>query len=333
MKAAILHAKQQAFSIEETTLPDLQAGEARVKIYAAAFNRRDYWIQQGQYAGLKYPIILGSDGAGIVEAVGENVATEWIGKEVVLNPSHNWGENPRAQGKKYKILGLPDNGTFAEYVNISAEHLVEKPTHLDWAQSAAIPLAGLTAYRALFSRAQLKAGEKVLITGIGGGVATFALQFALAAGAQVFVTSGSQEKIEKAMLLGASGGANYKEENWAKTLKEKAGEFEVIIDSAGGEGFNELINLAAAGGRIAFYGGTKGNIPNVSPQKLFWKQLSLLGSTMGTEQEFSEMIAYIVAHKIIPVVDSIFELEEANTALEKMSSGSQLGKIVLRMGK
>jgi len=331
MKAAVLHAKQQPFSIEETAIPELQAGEARVKIYAAAFNRRDYWIQQGQYAGLKYPIILGSDGAGVVEAVGDNVSSEWIGKAVVLNPSHNWGENLSAQGKNYKILGLPDNGTFAEYVTIAAEHLVEKPAHLDWAQSAAIPLAGLTAYRALFSRAQLKAGDKVLITGIGGGVATFALQFALAAGARVFVTSGSKEKLEKAVALGASGGANYKEENWAKDLKAKAGEFEVIIDSAGGEGFNELINLAAAGGRIAFYGGTKGNIPNVSPQKLFWKQLSLLGSTMGTEKEFAEMVAYIAENQIVPVVDSIFDLADANVALEKMATSSQLGKIVLKI--
>ncbi|MFN0202686.1 MAG: zinc-binding dehydrogenase [Bacteroidia bacterium] len=329
MKAAILTAKQTPFELLEWGLPPLQAEEVRVQVKAAALNRRDYWIQQGQYAGLKYPIIVGSDGAGIVTEVGEKVDKNWIGKEVILNPSHDWGENEAVQGKAYRILGLPEHGTLAEYVQITAKYLYPKPAHLSFEETAALPLAALTAFRALFSRAHCQAGDKVLITGVGGGVAAFALQFALAAGAEVYVTSSSPEKIEKAKELGAIDGINYKTEGWAKNLKALAGEFDVIVDSAGGDGFPFLIDLAKAGGRIVFYGGTNGLIPNLSPQKIFWKQLSILGSTMGSDKDFAEMLAFVNQHQIRPIIDSVFPLEQINEAMQKMASSSQLGKIVV----
>ncbi len=331
MKAIILRDKKAALQLSDLPIPHISADEVLVKIHAAAFNRRDYYIQQGQYPGIKFPLVLGSDGAGIVVEIGENVPKTWLNQAVIINPSHQWGENERVQAKDFQILGLPEHGTFAEYVKVSHKYLASKPTHLSFEQAAAIPLAGLTAYRALFSRANLQAGENVLITGVGGGAAMFALQFALAKGASVYVTSSSAEKIEKAVALGAKGGVNYKDADWHKQLQALAGGFDVIIDSAGGEGFSLLTDIANPGGRIAIFGGTRGLIPNISPQKIFWKQLSILGSTMGSEADFSEMIAFVVEHKIQPVVDSVFALEMAQTGIEKMGKSGQVGKIVLRV--
>ena len=146
---------------------------------------------------------------GIVENLGEGVAAEWLGKTVIVNPSNQWGDNQRHQSKQYHILGLPKDGTLAEYLTVNADRLRLAPTHLNTEQAAALPLAGLTAYRALFGRAQLQAGEKVLISGIGGGVALFAMQFAIAAGADVYVSSSSEEKIAHAVQMGAKAGVLY----------------------------------------------------------------------------------------------------------------------------
>ncbi len=193
-----------------------------------------------------------------------------------------------------------------------------------------MPLAGLTAYRALFSRAGLRAGERVLLTGVGGGAALFALQFAVAAGAKVFVTSGSDAKIAQAVELGAAGGVNYKAEKWADALKAQAGgEFDVTIDSAGGEGFLQLIELAAPGGRIAFFGATAGDPPKFPMRRVFWKQLSILGTTMGSPEDFAAMVAFVNEKKIVPLASHAFPLADGNRALEAMEKADQFGKIVL----
>lgn len=329
MKAIVLEGLNQPLQIKEVPRPTLSPDEVLVQIKAAALNHRDVWIQKGQYAGIKYPAILGSDGAGIVVEAGADADKNLVGMEVVVNPGHNWGENPEAQSKSFKILGLPDHGTFEEFVKVPARYVVTKPKHLTFEESAAIPLAGLTAYRALFSRGKLQKGEKVLITGIGGGVALFALQFALATGAQVYVTSGSDDKIKKSIELGAMNGANYKGANWADELRKQTDGFQVVIDSAAGEGFNKLIDLALPGGRIIFYGGTQGVISAISPQKVFWKQLSILGSTMGTEEEFKHMIEFVEEKKLKPVIDRIFPYHEAEKALQRMHNSEQFGKIIL----
>lgn len=253
MKAIVLEAADQPLIYKDVEKPVLKAGEVLVEIKAAALNRRDWWITKDQYAGIKYPSILGSDGSGIVVEVGSETDQSWIGKEVIINPSTNWGEHPHYQQKDFKILGLPDNGTFAQYVKIGTEYLYPKPAHLTWEQAAAIPLAGLTAYRALFTKGKLEKGSKVLIVGVGAGTGSFALQFAVAAGCQVFVTSGTGEKIEKARVLGAAAGVNYKAQDWADQLKQLAGGFDVIIDSALGDGFAKLLDLCNPGARIVFF--------------------------------------------------------------------------------
>jgi len=326
MKAVILESKNAPFIIKDIDKPTINDDEVLVKIKSSAFNHRDIWIQKGMYAGLKYPCVLGSDGSGIVESIGKNVDKNLLNKEVIINPNINWGDNQKVQHKDFKILGLPDDGTFAEYVKVGSDKVIEKPTHLNFEEAAALPLAGLTAYRSLFTRANLQKGEKVLITGIGGGVALFAFQFALAYECEVYVTSGSNEKIQKALDLGAKGGANYNNENWEKEFNVS---FDVIIDSAGGDGFTKLIDLSSPGGRIVFFGGTKGSINKINPQKVFWKQLSILGSTMGSDKEFLDMVQFVKDNNIKPVVDKVFSFENVQEASERMDKSNQFGKIVL----
>ena len=330
MKALVLAGVGQPLELKDVSDLTAGPGEVVVKISAAALNHRDLWIQKGQYAGLKFPIILGSDGCGTVESCGAGVDGAWQGRKVIINPGLDWGSRPEVQANQFRILGLPDDGTFAERVKVPASQLVDQPTHLDAGQAAALPLAGLTAYRALFSRCALRSGERVLITGVGGGAALFALQYAVAAGATVFVTSGSEAKIEQAVALGAAGGVNYKVEKWSNRLKEMAGgDFDVTIDSAGGDGFAQLIDLAAPGGRIAFFGATAGDPSKFPMRRVFWKQLSILGTTMGSPEDFTAMVAFVSDHKLVPMTSHTFPLADGNDALEAMEKADQFGKIVL----
>jgi len=330
MKAAVLEGVNQPIIIKEVQIPELKEGEALVKLKASAFNHRDWWIQKGLYAGLKFPIILGSDGAGIVEKVFNSIHSDWLSKEVMINPSLDWGMNERVQSSKYRILGLPEDGTFAEYVVVPVSNLIEKPDYLTWEQAAAIPLAGLTAYRALFTRGEATQTDNILITGVGGGVALFAFQMAIALGAKVWVTSGKLDKIQKAIQMGAQDGVNYKDIDWSKNLKKLSnGGFDLIIDSAAGPDFKELVELAKPGGRIVFYGGTNGNIPELLSAKIFWKQLDIKGSTMGSNKEFIDMVSFFQKYKLQPVINEVFSLLEAEKAIRKFDEPNQYGKIVM----
>lgn len=329
MKAMVLEADDKPLVLKEVEKPVLQADEVLVQIKAAALNRRDYWITVGKYAGIKYPSIIGSDGAGIVAEVGSDANKVWLNKEVVINPCHNWGNHDEYQNRDFTILGLPENGTFAEYVKVKAEYLYPKPPHLSWEQAAALPLAGLTTFRALFTKAKAKKGDKVLITGVGGGTGVFSLQWAVAAGCKVFVTSGSGDKIQRAKDLGASAGVCYKAQDWAQELQHLTGGFDVIIDSALGNGFDKLLDISNPGGRIVFFGGTAGNIPALNGRKIFWKQLQILGTTMGSPDDFKAMIDFVNKHRITPIIDEVFPLAQAQKAIDKMENSSQFGKLVL----
>jgi NADPH:quinone reductase-like Zn-dependent oxidoreductase len=371
MKALVLPGKNEPLVVQEK--PDLTPGEgeAIIRVYAASLNHRDVWIQKGQYAGLKYPIVPGSDGAGVVVSVnppygggeaggmgsflvggGAEAGREsqsggagtaigasatgseaWIGRRVIINPAINWGSNQAYQDPKdFRILGLPDDGTFAEYVKVPIQNIIEMPAHLSFEEAAALGVASATAYRAVAVRAGVQPGEKVLITGIGGGVALFALQYAVALGARVYVTSGSGEKIDKAIALGALGGANYGAAGWGQSLQELAGSFDVIIDGAAGDGIDELLNLAAPGGRIVFYGATRGNPSALTARRIFWKQLNILGSTMGSPEDFHSMMTFINGHRIHPVIDKVFPFAEGEAAMRRMDDAHQFGKIVIKVG-
>lgn len=331
MKAVVLNGVKQPLNLIETQLPTLLNGQVLVQIKAAAINRRDWWIKEGKYAGLKFPIILGSDGAGIVHSVGNGVDNEWIGQEVIINPSLNWGDNESFQGSKFEILGLPQNGTFAQFVAINLAQVHKKPIFLSFEQAAAIPLSGLTAFRALFTKANLQKEQTVLIAGAGGGTATFALLFAVALGANVYVTAGNKQKVGKAILLGAKGGVCYKDEDWDTQLLNLTNGFDVIIDSALGSGFAKYPNITKPGGRIVFFGGTAGNMPEISGRQIFWKQLQILGTTMGSPKDFEAMIAFVNQYQIKPVIDEVFDLADADFAFKKMENYGQFGKMVLRI--
>lgn len=335
MKAIVLRELGGPEKLLYEDVPDPQAGpgEVVVKLKAAALNHRDQWIRHGQYAGIKLPIILGSDGAGVVHAVGAGVDSGLLGKEVVINPSLDWGTSEAAQSKKYRILGLPDDGTYAEFIKVPAENVAAKPDHLSFEEAAAIPLAALTAYRAVATRAQVKAGETVLVTGIGGGVATFVLEISRALGARVLVTSGSDEKIEKAKQLGADGGANYKTQDWAKEITDLTGGAgpDVIVDSAGSGTLETAVKIIKPAGRIVFFGATNGLAPNLDLRRIFFKQLNLLGSTMGSPREFAAMLQLYNDRKLRPVVDKVFPLAETPAAHQRMEEAGQFGKIVLRI--
>lgn len=327
MRAVQLSAVNQ-LAVVEVPDPQPAAGEVVVALRAAALNHRDVWIKAGQYAGLKWPCIPGSDGAGEVVALGAGVDAAWLGREVIINAAFGWGEGERVQGPQFQILGLPRDGTLAEKIAVPTSQLSAKPGHLGWQEAAALPLAGLTAYRAVVSRAKVQAGERVLISGIGGGVALFALQFARAAGADVWVTSSSARKIAQAVQLGAKGGFDYRSETWAAEAVKAPGQFDVVVDSAGGEGFGKLIDVTASGGRVVFYGATRGDAP-LPVRKVFWRQLSLLGTTMGSPRDWAAMTAFVSERTIRPVVSEVFPLARAGEAFGVMERAEQFGKIVI----
>lgn len=323
MQAIILRAIGGPENLRLESVPDPTPGpgEVVVRVRAAALNHRDVWIRKGQYAGIRLPVILGSDGAGELPD----------GRRVVINPGFEWGTDPRVQGPNFRILGLPDDGTYAELVKVPAEQVHDFPANWSWEEAAALPLAGLTAYRALASRAQVQPGETVLITGIGGGVSQCALQIARALGARVFVTSGSDDKIARAVSLGAAGGVNYKQPDWVRQLVSMSGGGpDVVIDSVGGETLNQAIEAVKPGGRIVNYGATTGPTPKFEARRLFWKQVSLLGSTMGSPAEFAAMLDLYSKGGLRPSVDQAFPLSDAAAAHRRMEESGQFGKIVLQ---
>ena len=334
MKAMVLRelGGPEKLSYEDVPEPKPGPGETIIRLHAAALNRRDVFVTQGQYPGAKpdaLPVILGSDGSGEVVARGEGAGGPDEGSEVVINPALYWGDDPRKPGKEYRILGLPDDGTFAQFVKVPAENVFPKPSHLSHEEAAAIPLGALTAYRALVTRGGVKEGETVVVPGIGSGVATFAVQMAAALGARVFVTSGSDEKIEKAKEFGAKGGVNYNSEDWFKELKSLTGGVDLSVDHVGGEGFDALVSLAKPGSRIVTFGSTAGPKVTVVMPRVFLKWLDVLGTAMGTNEEFGAMLDLFAEHGLRPTINETYSLEETAEAMQHMEEGKGIGKIVL----
>jgi len=329
MNALVL--KTDTFQLENVITPTPQSNQALVKIHYAALNHRDQWIRDGQYAKIQLPAILGSDACGEVIAVAEQNNNHWIGKNVVINPNIDWGNNLHFQQKEYQILGMPSQGTLAEYIVVNIDRLCEKPNYLSDEQAAALPLAGMTAYNALFNKGNVQKHTNVLISGVGGGVAQFAFLFAIAVGANVFVTSSKQAVIDECKKLGAQDGANYTEKDAIKNMAKANGGFDVIIDSACGDGMNELIATLKPTGKFVFYGATRGLPKDLNMRAIFWNHLQLLGSTMGSDTDFKNMIALCNEYQIIPIIDKVFEFDKAVAAFDRMKDGNQFGKIIVKI--
>lgn len=295
-------------------------GEVQVKLKASGLNHRDLRV----LARSGEPVILGSDGTGVVAAVGEGVDPALEGKEVVINPSLGWSVQSDAPPAGFEILGVPTHGTFAERIILPAVNVEPKPEHLTWTEAGVLPLAALTAYRALFTRGQLKKGEHVLIPGIGSGVATFLLLLAKAAGARVTVTSRSEEKRSRALELGADA-AIESHRDWGQQM---AGEqVDLIIDSVGPAIFDRCLDRLRPGGRLVNFGETSGKTVEIPLRPFFFGQFTLMGSTMGSTEEFRGMLRFVSDHKIRPVLDRTFPLSQAPEAFRKLKEGKQFGKI------
>jgi len=319
-------------TIGEIPTPSPGPGEVRVKLKAAALNRRDFWITVGLYPNMKLPCTAGSDGAGVIDEVGAGVDAKQKGREVLIYPAKNWGDDTRTFGPDFRILGMPDQGTFAEYICVPAGDVYDKPAHLSFEEAAAVPLAGLTAWRAVVTQAEVRKGDKALITGAGSGVSTFAILWAVQHGAEVWVSSGSPEKIERAKALGAKGGGNYREPDCYKNLGKQAGGFDFCIDSAGGDAVNDILDSLKAGGRFVFFGATTG-VPSKAAdlRRLFFRHIRIQGTTMGTPAEFRAMLEFLTKRKLKPVVHSVLPLEKAAEAHRLLEKFSQTGKVVLRI--
>ncbi len=319
MKALVLISEKEGVQYQTNWEDPKVDGNAlvRTKVLGAALNKRDVWITEGLYPGIRYPVILGSD-----------AVVRYEDQRYLVNPNRAWGTDERVQSKNYHIMGLPENGSFAEYLAVPEDRLVPCPEHLSNEEAAALPLAGLTAYRALFTRAQCKAKERVLISGFGGGVASMAFLFARALDCDLFVTSSSQNKRDLAMEMGAKAAFDYTEERFGKKIYKEHGGVDLVIDGAAGAGFGELVEACRPAGRISVYGGTAGKAI-MSPQKLFWKQLNIFGSTMGSDNDFMEMVKFTETHKIRPLVSSVHSISRGREAFNAMERQAQTGKIVL----
>ncbi len=308
--------------------PVAGAGEVVVALRAAALNRRDVFLRKG-IAPSPLPVIPGSDGAGTVRSIGAGVSGLSEGDEVVILPALGWGGGEAAPAPGFRILGGPDDGTYAELIRIPAENVFPKPARLSFEEAAALPLGGLTAYRALVSRAAIRPGETVLIIGIGGGVATIALHIARAAGCRVLVTSSSDEKIARAVELGAAGGVNYTEGDWPAAVKElSGGGVDVVVDSVGST-WAQSIDSVRPGGRVVVFGGTGGGKVQLTVRPVTAGQVSLLGTTMGSPRDFAGLLAAVAHQDWAPVIDSVRPLGEVAQAHAREEAGDHFGKLVL----
>jgi zinc-binding alcohol dehydrogenase/oxidoreductase len=337
MKAAVIreYGDASVFALEDVADPVAGPGEVVVDLRAASVNRRDRGIRAGSLVPRAiggqseqpptFPLILGSDGAGVVSELGSGVGGVAVGDEVVINPSLNWGGSDESPGPDWETLGVPRQGTYAERIAVPAAFVAPKPPRLTWCEAAAAPLAGLTAWRAVVTKARVAAGERVLVPGVGSGVATFVLQFAHAFGCEVVVTSSSEGKLARAQDLGAAGGHLYTATDWPA----RVGAFDVVIDSIGEPIWSALGALLRPGGRMVSYGRTAGSVVSLEIAKFFHAQWTFLGTANGSPAEFAAMIEHLAACEWRPVIDSEYALEEISQAHARFEAPERFGKIAI----
>ncbi len=341
MKAVLLtrHGNNEALVLGERPDPSPQSNQVRVRVKAAALNRLDLFVRNG-IPGVKiaFPHVPCADAFGVVDAAGPDVTRVKAGDSVVLQPGLSCGRCEFCRDGEislcvdYHILGEHVDGTLAEAVLVPDVNVFKAPGNLKPEEAAAFPLAGMTAWRMLITRARLQAGETVLIHGLGGGVSSFALQIARLAGASLIIaTSSAPEKLARARDLGADVVLDYRNEDVGKRVRDitlKRG-VDVVVDSVGHSTWRTSLAAAAKRGRIVTCGATSGPNPEEEIRVIFWKQLDILGSTMGNDREFMGLLNAVGAGRIRPVIDEVFPMAEARSAYERLESGAGFGKIVL----
>jgi len=329
MKALILQDDKTLEIIEQET-PQPSAHEVLVSIKASSLNHRELWIAKGLYPGMQLPCILGADGAGQITQLGDDVDPSLMGKEVIIYPAYSWGENEDAPEKTFRVLGMPDPGTMAEYIKVPISSIHEKPSYLSWEEAAALPVAYLTAWRALTKHGQLQKDQSILITGIGGGVAQAGLAFAKVMGAKIYVTSSSEDKISRAIEQGATAGVNYKDEEWHLKLKEVSNGIDMVLDSSPSDNLDNYFKFMRYGGRIVAYGSTGSRKTTINISKFFLRHIQFIGTAMGSPREFQAMLDFMELNKIKPSIDSIYDFADIKDAFAVLATGNQMGKIVIR---
>jgi NADPH:quinone reductase-like Zn-dependent oxidoreductase len=316
MKAIRIHEDggPEVLRYEDAPEPEPAPGEVLVRLRAASLNHLDLWIRKG-LPSVPKPRILGADGAGVREDTGERV---------VINPGIEHGD-------RITVVGEHMDGTHAELVAVPEANVYPLPDDLSFEEAAAFPLVFETAYRLLVTKAQLREGEWVLLWGIGGGVASAGLAIAKALGANALVTSSSDEKLERARELGADAVVNHADGDVAAAVKEATGGtgVDAVLEHVGEATWQRSLQAARAGGRIVVCGATSGPNPPAALHRVWWKQLTIYGSTMGTREDFEAAFELVKSGRAKPVVDSVFPLEQARAAHERMEAGEQFGKIVL----
>jgi zinc-binding alcohol dehydrogenase/oxidoreductase len=324
-------AAEPQFELSEIPAPVAGPGEIAIDLVTAALNRRDWWIWRDPSTPV--PVVLGSDSAGRVAGLGDGVAGFAVGDEVVIDPALEWGDDERAASASFDILGAPTQGTFAERIVVPAGNVRRKPASFTWEEAAALPLAGLTAWRAVVTCAGAAPGRRILVTGGGSGVSTFCIQIACALGAEVWVTSGSDEKIERCTALGARGGFRYADPAWPEQVRAATGGDGVhaVVDSFGGEGWARALAALVRGGVLVNYGDTGGEEATIPVAGIYWEWRSLVGTTMGSPREFSALCAHVETASWRPAIDSVHPLEEMPLAARRLTERDRFGKVVLRI--
>lgn len=343
MRAAYIeeHGGPEAVRVGELPDPEPGPGQVRIRVVAAALNHLDLWVRRGiPGVELEMPHVLGADGAGVVDAVGEDVVRWHPGDEVYIQPGLFCGrcefcqQGEESMCIRFQLLGEHRDGTLAERVVVPVENVYRKPAGTAWETAAAFPLVYQTAWRMVIGRAGLRPGESVLIHGVGGGVAGAALQIARYAGAFVYVTSSSREKLDHAIRMGADVAIDYTVEDVPARIREltdKRG-VDVVVDDVGKATWRDSIECVRRGGRIVTCGATTGNDATTPVNRVYWKQISILGSTMANRRQFAAVARLVIGGRLDPVIDRVHPLEESASALERLEAAEHFGKIVITTG-
>ncbi len=342
MRAVFMKARggREVLQYGEVPTPEPGPGEVRVRVKAVALNHLDIWVRRGVASPkLPLPHVLGCDVAGVVDALGPGVAGLEVGHEVVVNPGVSCGRCERCLAGQdnlcadYQILGEHRWGGYAEYVVVPAANVLPKPEGLSFVEAAAIPLTFLTAWQMVVDKLKVRPGEDVLVMAAGSGVSVAALQIAKLYGARVIATASSEAKLERARALGADAVVNYSNPEWYKEVRRLTDGkgVDAVVDHTGAEFWQGVIKATANGGRIAFVGASSGYEAVTPLAHVFYRQLTIYGSTMASKSRLYPILRFVREGKLKPVVGAVLPLEEAAEAHRLLEERAVFGKVVLEV--